>query len=205
MTSGKQESTEIQGARSQATGRRAVLVTGASTGIGRKVTERLSADGHFVYAGARKDSDLEALGKLENVRAVRLDVTKQEDIDGAVTTIEKAGRGLYGLINNAGVGTQGPLVESGYEEFELTMRVNAFGPWRVTRAFAPLIVAAKGRIATTSSVSGILAGANLTSYAMSKHAVEAFTDSLAAEMAPLGVHVSVVEPGSTTRRSSRTP
>ena len=75
------------------------------------------------------------------------------------------------------------------------MKVNAFGPWRVTKAFAPLIIAAKGRISTTSSVSGILAGANLTSYAMSKHAIEAFTDSLATELAPLGVHVSVVEPG----------
>ena len=195
MPSGKHESMDVPGARSQATAHMAVLVTGASTGIGRKVTERLAAGGYFVYAGARKDSDLEALGTIENVQAVRLDVTKAEDITAAVTTIDKAGRGLYGLINNAGVGTQGSLVDSRDDEFELTMRVNAFGPWHVTKAFAPLIVAAKGRIATTSSVSGILAGANLTSYAMSKHAVEAFTDSLAAEMAPLGVHVSVVEPG----------
>jgi NAD(P)-dependent dehydrogenase (short-subunit alcohol dehydrogenase family) len=180
---------EIQRASSQATAHRAVLITGASTGIGRKVTERLAAGGYLVYAGARKNSDLEALGKIESVQAVRLDVTKQEDINAAVTTIERAGRGLYGLINNAGVGTQGSLVESRYDEFELKMRVNAFGPWRVTKALAPLIIAEKGRIATTSSVSGILAGANLTSYAMSKHAVEAFTDALAAEMAPLGVHV----------------
>jgi NAD(P)-dependent dehydrogenase (short-subunit alcohol dehydrogenase family) len=186
---------EILRGTAQATPQRAVLVTGASTGIGRKVTERLAAGGYFVYAGARKDPDLEALGKIKNVRAVRLDVTKQDDIDAAATTIEKAGRGLYGLINNAGVGTQGSLADSTDDEFELTMRVNAFGPWRVTKAFAPLIVAEKGRIVTTSSVSGVLAGANLTSYAMSKHAVEAFTDSLAAEMAPLGVHVSVVEPG----------
>jgi NAD(P)-dependent dehydrogenase (short-subunit alcohol dehydrogenase family) len=191
----RRDSMATPSASSQTTPRKAVLVTGASTGIGRKVTERLAADGYFVYAGARKDSDLEALGEIKNVHALRLDVTEQGDIDAAVTAIEKAGRGLYGLINNAGVGTQGPLVDSQDGEFELTMRVNAFGPWRVTKAFAPLIVAEKGRIATTSSVSGILAGANLTSYAMSKHAVEAFTDSLAAEMAPFGVHVSVVEPG----------
>lgn len=176
-------------------GQQAVLVTGASTGIGRKVTERLVADGYFVYAGARKDSDLEALGKIKNVQAVRLDVTKQEDIDAAVITIKKAGRGLYGLVNNAGIGTQGSVVDSSQEEFDLTMRVNAFGPWRVTKAFAPLIIAEKGRIATTGSVSGILAAANVSAYAMSKHAVEAFTDSLAAEMMPLGVHVSVIEPG----------
>src|SRR4030095_10171866 len=61
----------------------AVLVTGASTGIGGKRTERLAADGYFVYAGARKDADLEALNKIKNVQAVRLDVTKQEDIDAA--------------------------------------------------------------------------------------------------------------------------
>lgn len=176
-------------------GQQAVLVTGASTGIGRKVTERLVADGYFVYAGARKDSDLAALGKIKNVQAVRLDVTRQEDIDAAVITIKRAGRGLYGLVNNAGIGTQGSVVDSSQEEFDLTMRVNAFGPWRVTKAFAPLIIAEKGRIATTGSVSGILAAANVSAYAMSKHAVEAFTDSLAAEMMPLGVHVSVIEPG----------
>lgn len=179
-----------------ASGQKAVLVTGASTGIGRKVTERLVADGYFVYAGARKDSDLEALGKIRNVHALRLDVTRHEDIDAAVATIKKEGRGLYGLINNAGIGTQGSIVGSSREEFELTMKVNAFGPWYVTKAFAPLIIAEKGRIATTGSISGILAGANLSAYAMSKHAVEAFTDSLAAEMAPLGVNVSVIEPGS---------
>jgi NAD(P)-dependent dehydrogenase (short-subunit alcohol dehydrogenase family) len=153
---------------------KAVLVTGASSGIGRKVAERLAADGYFVYAGARKDSDLEALGKIHNVQAVRLDVTKQEDIDAAVATITKAGRGLFALINNAGIGTQGSVIESSLEEFALTMKVNTFGPWRVTKAFAPLIIAEKGRIATTGSISGILAGGNLSAYAMSKHAIEAF-------------------------------
>jgi NAD(P)-dependent dehydrogenase (short-subunit alcohol dehydrogenase family) len=174
---------------------KAVLVTGASSGIGRKVTERLAADGYFVYAGARKDADLAALGKLKNVQPVRLDVTKQEDIDAALATITKAGRGLYGLINNAGIGTRGSVVECPQTEFDSAMRVNADGPWRVTKAFAPLIIAAKGRIETTGSISGILGGPNLSAYVMSKHAVEGFTDSLAAEMAPYGVEVSIVEPG----------
>src|ERR1700694_1040932 len=82
-------------------GSKAVLVTGASTGIGRKVTERLAADGYFVYAGARKEEDLKALGAIKNVQALRLDVTKPDDITAAVTTIEQGGRGLYGLVNNA--------------------------------------------------------------------------------------------------------
>jgi NAD(P)-dependent dehydrogenase (short-subunit alcohol dehydrogenase family) len=180
----------------QAPRQKAVLVTGASTGIGRKVTERLAADGYFVYAGARKEADLETLSKIKNVQGIRLDVTKQEDIDAAVATIKKARRGLYGLINNAGIGTQGSLIEGPFDEFDLTMQVNAYGPWRVTKAFAPLIIEEKGRIATTGSISGILGGPTISAYVMSKHAIEGFTDSIAAEMAPLGVHVSVVEPGS---------
>lgn len=175
---------------------RAVLVTGASTGIGRRTTERLAAAGYFVYAGARKESDLQALGDIKNVQPVRLDVTSPQDIAAAVETVTKAGRGLYGLVNNAGVGTAGPIVGGNDKEFELTMMVNAFGPYRVTKAFAPLIIAAKGRIVSISSISGILANNNLAAYSMSKHAVEAFTDSLALEMAPVGVQASVVEPGS---------
>jgi NAD(P)-dependent dehydrogenase (short-subunit alcohol dehydrogenase family) len=174
---------------------RAVLVTGASSGIGRKLTQWLAANEYFVYAGARKTSDLEALGKIENVQAIRLDVTRQEDIDSARATIESAGRGLYGLINNAGVGTEGPFLTSSFAEFDLAMKVNAYGPWCVTKAFAPLIIGERGRIVTTSSISGILAPATLSTYAMSKHAVEGLTDSLAAELGPLGVHVCVIEPG----------
>jgi NAD(P)-dependent dehydrogenase (short-subunit alcohol dehydrogenase family) len=174
---------------------KAVLVTGASTGIGRNITEHLAAKGYFVYAGARKQADLDALSAIKNVQAIKLDVTKQEDIDAALATITKAGRGLYGLVNNAGVASIGNATETSLEEFTLMMNVNVYGPWRVTRAFAPLIVAGKGRITTIGSISGILAGRDFTAYAMSKHAMEAFTDSLATQMAPLGVQVSVVEPG----------
>lgn len=174
---------------------KAVLVTGASSGIGRKITERLAAAGYFVYATARKDADLETLGKIRNVQAVRLDVTSPQDVAAAVDVITKAGRGLHGLVNNAGIGTAGALMDSKQEEFELAMNVNALGPVRMTRAFGSLLIAAKGRIVNISSVSGILAGKNTSAYAMSKHAVEAFTDSLATEMQPLGVNVSAVEPG----------
>ncbi len=174
---------------------RDVLVTGASTGIGRHVTERLAAAGYFVYAGARKDADLAALNEIKNVQAIRLDVTKQADIDAAVNTITKAGRGLYGLVNNAGVASVGPLATMSMEEIDLTMQVNVYGPVRMSRAFLPLLLASKGRITTIGSISGILAAKDLNAYAMSKHAVEAFTDSLAAELASQGVIVNVVEPG----------
>jgi NAD(P)-dependent dehydrogenase (short-subunit alcohol dehydrogenase family) len=174
---------------------KAVLVTGASTGIGRNVTEHLAAAGYFVYAGARKPSDLEALGKIENVQAVALDVTKPDQIAAAVDTITKAGRGLYGLVNNAGVASIGTATGIKFEEFDLMMQVNVYGPYRVTQAFAPLIIASKGRITTIGSIAGIVAPPPVSAYAMSKHAMEAFGDSLAGEMEPLGVKVSLVEPG----------
>jgi len=174
---------------------KAILVTGASTGIGRNVTEHLAAAGYFVYAGARKPADLDALGKLKNVQAIRLDVTKPDDVAAAVDTITKAGRGLYGLVNNAGVASIGTATGTKYEEFDLMMQVNVYGPYRVTQAFAPLIIESKGRITTIGSISGVLAAPQLSAYSMSKHAMEAFADSLAGEMQPLGVKVSIVEPG----------
>ncbi len=179
----------------EAEAQKAVLVTGASSGIGRKITERLAADGYFVYAGARKEADLKELGAIRNVQPVRLDVTDAKDIAAAVDTVTKSGRGLYGLVNNAGVGSMGSVVDGRQEEFDLAIAVNAAGPFRVTKAFAPLIVAGKGRIINIGSISGILAAPNLSAYVMSKHAIEGFTDSLAQEMAPLGVYVSVIEPG----------
>ncbi len=177
------------------TPQRAVLVTGASSGIGRKVTERLAARGYFVYAGARKEADLAALNAIKNVQAVRLDVTKPEEIDAAVQTVTNGGRGLYGLVNNAGIASGALLIETPPEEFDATMRVNVYGPYRMTKAFAPLIVAGKGRIINIGSISGILTEPEVGAYQMSKHAIEAFTDVLAQEMASSGVRVSVVEPG----------
>jgi NAD(P)-dependent dehydrogenase (short-subunit alcohol dehydrogenase family) len=174
---------------------KAVLVTGASTGIGRKITEVFADKGYFVYAGARKQKDLDALNAIENVQAIKLDVTVQEQIDAAVATVEKGGRGLYGLINNAGVFIGGPLVDVDLEEFKWLMDVNVYGVYRMNQAFAPMIIESKGRISTIGSISGTLSGRYAGQYSMSKHAIEAYTDSLAAEIEPLGVHVSVIEPG----------
>ena len=174
---------------------KAVLVTGASTGIGREIAETLARDGHFVYAGARKQKDLDALNAIENIQAVRLDVTIQTEIDAAVETVREGGRGLHGLINNAGIFVGGPLIEIGMDDFHWLMDVNVYGVVRVTKAFAPLIIESKGRISTVGSIAGILSGRFSGPYSMSKHAMEAFTDTLATEMAKFDVQVSVIEPG----------
>jgi len=186
---------DTSGTPPTAASQKAVLVTGASTGIGRKITERLAAEGYFVYAGARKDADLAELDAIENVDAVRLDVTKPAEIAAAVEMITQAGRGLYGLVNNAGVAIVGPLVETKEEDFDWVMNTNVYGPYRITKAFSPLIVADKGRVAIISSISGVLSRGGLGVYSMSKHAMEAFGDALEAEMAPQGVKVALIEPG----------
>jgi len=174
---------------------KAVLVTGASTGIGRKITEVLAARGVFVYAGARKDKDLKELDAIENVQSVRLDVTSDEDIAAAVETVTEEGRGLYAVVNNAGVAIVAPLIEVEESELDFLFDVNIYGPYRVTKAFSPLIIASKGRVTTISSISGVGSGMLFGPYSMSKHAIEAYSDSLAREMSRFDVKVSVVEPG----------
>ncbi len=174
---------------------RAVLVTGASSGIGLSITRLLSANGHVVYAGARRDADLERLDAMDNVEALRLDVTYPEHIEAAVAQVRAGGRGLYGVVNNAGVASVGPLIETDIAELEWLFDVNVYGPYRITKAFAPLLLESGGRVVNISSISGILSSGLLGHYSMSKHALEAYTDSLAAELVPLGVHVSAVEPG----------
>jgi NAD(P)-dependent dehydrogenase (short-subunit alcohol dehydrogenase family) len=174
---------------------KAILVTGASSGIGRNLAETLAKEGYFVYAGARKQADLDALNKIPNIRAVRLDVTKQDEIDAAVAAVRAGGKGLYGLVNNAGVVTLGPITKIDEEDLAWIFDVNVFGVYRVTKAFAPLIIESKGRIVNISSISGILSGTFWAPYGMTKHALEAYTDSLAKEMALFGVEVSAINPG----------
>jgi NAD(P)-dependent dehydrogenase (short-subunit alcohol dehydrogenase family) len=172
-----------------------VLVTGASSGIGRKIAELLASQGHFVYAGARKADDIAALSKIRNMQGVKLDVNVDADIAAAVATVRKGGRGLHGIVNNAGIAVVAPLVDVDEKELRSLFDVNVFGPYRVTKAFAPLVIEGKGRIVNVSSISGILSGAFLGPYSMSKHAIEAYADALSAELAPLGVRVSLIEPG----------
>jgi NAD(P)-dependent dehydrogenase (short-subunit alcohol dehydrogenase family) len=173
----------------------AVLVTGASSGLGRVMAEAMAAKGYFVYAGARKDADLAELDAIENIQAVRLDVTQQDQIDAVVKTIREAGRGLYGLVNNAGEAVVAPLMDIEEEDFHYQMDANIYGVYRITRAFAPLIIESKGRISVIGSISGTLSEATWGPYSMTKHAMEAFADALADEMKQFEVSVSLIQPG----------
>ena len=182
---------------------KSILVTGASTGIGRHLAEALAEAGHHVYAGARKPQDLDALDAIDNITAVRLDVTKQDEIDAVVDLIEERGTGLYALVNNAGIGDGDTVVETPIDVQTLVYEVNVEGVYRTTKAFAPLVMASNGRIATTGSIAGTLSWPGGSAYSGSKHWIEAFTDALAGEMAPHGVQVSVIQPGNYQTRIRR--
>jgi short-subunit dehydrogenase len=175
--------------------RGSILITGATSGIGRNLAESLASDGHHVYAGARTDAEMAELNAIENITAIRLDVTKQDQVDDAVHFIKERGTGLYALVNNAGIYDGGPVLDTELGAQNLVYQVNVEGVLRTTKAFGPLVVESKGRIATTGSIAGTVSGPGFAAYSGSKHYIEAFTDSLAAELEPLDVRVSIIEPG----------
>ncbi|MDJ0760177.1 MAG: SDR family oxidoreductase [Woeseiaceae bacterium] len=174
---------------------KAVLVTGASSGIGLAIAKKLAANGFYVYAGARKPADLEMLDAIGNISSVRLDVTRHEEIDAAVEFVKSQGRGLYGVVNNAGVAAYLPMNDVPEEDIDWVFDVNVYGPYRVNKAFAPMLIESGGRTTLIGSISGYLSGRYSGTYSMSKFATEAYTDAYAVEMADHSVHVSIIEPG----------
>ena len=174
-----------------------VLVTGASTGIGRSIALLLAERGMTVFAGVRKDEDAEELTETAagDLRPLRLDVTSAADVGEVVDEIAAAG-GLKALVNNAGVYMGGPLELMSDEEIDATFEVNVLGLLKLTRACLPMLRESLGRIVNISSISGLVALPGVSVYAGSKHAVEAITDSLRVELSPFGVKVVAVEPGS---------
>ncbi len=173
----------------------AVLITGASSGIGRAATEHLARAGYHVYAGARKTEDLKALDSLPNVKGVRLDVTVPEQIEAAARLVASEGRPFVGLVNNAGIAVVGPMTELPAEEVARQLEVNVLGPYRVTQAFAPMLIKHQGRVVNIGSLNGVISGGFYGPYAMSKHALHAYSESLAQELGPRGVKVVTVIPG----------
>src|SRR5512133_1382728 len=178
---------------------RSVLVTGASSGMGRACAVRLSAAGFTVFAAVRKESDADALRERGSPRLVPvlLDVTKAETISTAASAIREAvgESGLAGLVNNAGIAVTGPIELVPLEELRRQFEGNVFGQVAVTQAFLPLVRAARGRIVNVGSVGAKFAlpfGGALNS---SKAAFESLSDSLRMELRPWGIHVVLVSPG----------
>ncbi len=163
-----------------------VLVTGASSGIGAATAKRLAARGWTVHAGVRKAGDAPA-----GTREVVLDVTDQETIAEAAAGIDR----LDGLVNNAGIAVAAPLEYLPLEELRRQLEVNLVGQVAVTQAFIPALRKTKGRVVFVGSIAGKSALPFLGAYAISKFGLEAMTDSLRIELAPDGIEVSIVQPG----------
>jgi NAD(P)-dependent dehydrogenase (short-subunit alcohol dehydrogenase family) len=172
-----------------------VLITGASTGIGRASALRLDAHGFDVVAGVRRAEDGESLRSEASprLRTEILDITDQSTIDAVAETLD--GDALAGLVNNAGIAVGGPLEYVPMEDFRRQLDVNLLGTFAVTKALLPKLRATRGRIVNIGSVGGRNASPFLGPYSVSKYGVEAFTDSLRQELRPWGMQVAVVEPG----------
>ena len=176
-----------------------VLITGASTGIGRACALHMDWLGWRVFAGVRKDEDGVSLRAetSERLLPVKLDVTDTTSIHEALRVIaETVGEaGLSGLVNNAGIPYGGPIEYLSVDHVRQLFEVNFFGVIAVTQAFLPLLRRARGRIVNMSSISGLVASPFVSPYSSSKFALEALSDSLRTELRPWGMHVSVIEPG----------
>jgi NAD(P)-dependent dehydrogenase (short-subunit alcohol dehydrogenase family) len=180
--------------------RGALVITGASKGIGEACALHMARLGYEVFAGVRTPADGEALQQKAGGRLtpIYLDVTIEDKIAAAAAHVNSivGAAGLVGLVNNAGIAVTGPLEFLPLEDLRRQMEVNFIGQVAVTQAFMPLLRRGHGRIVNVSSVSGKIAYPFFGPYASSKFALEAYSDALRRELLPWGMHVSVVEPGS---------
>jgi len=178
----------------------ALLVTGASTGIGRAVALAAARAGWRVFGGVRREEDGAALEADAGgaLRALILDVTEESQRERAADDIEeeRGEAGLQGLVNNAGIVVSGPLEFLPLEEFRLQMEVNVTGLLAVTQRVLPLLRLAGGRIVNVGSISGRVGFPLEGAYNASKFALEGLSDVLRLELAPWGLHVALIEPGS---------
>jgi NAD(P)-dependent dehydrogenase (short-subunit alcohol dehydrogenase family) len=178
----------------------AVLVTGASTGIGRATALLLDAKGYRVFAGVRKEADARELARdgSDRLTPVTIDVTDAGQIESAREQVAEAmgDTGLVGLVNNAGVGGGGPIEFMPLDELRRTLEVNLIGQVAVTQAFIPLIRRGKGTIVFIASIGGRVASPFMSPYNTSKFAIEALGESLRHELRPWEIQVAVIEPGS---------
>ncbi|KQC13502.1 MAG: hypothetical protein APR63_08415 [Desulfuromonas sp. SDB] len=177
---------------------KSVLITGASSGIGKACALHLDKIGFKVFAGVRKNEDGEKISQLASgkLTPVLLDVTKGESITDTVNLINsQTDFPLFGLVNNAGISISGVLEVTPVEEFRKILEVNVLGLHAVTRAALSLLRKNKGRIVNIGSAASLFSLPGGSSYSASKFAVRAITDSLRLEVRPFGMTVSLIAPG----------
>ena len=178
-----------------------ILVTGASTGLGKEMALYLAERGFKVYATIRDLNGSEGLLAAARARKVELevmalDVTSKTSVQNAVASIVAKTGGIYGVINNAGVGLRGYFEDLDDDEIRQMFDANVFGVMEVTRAVLPhMRLARRGRILFISSVGGRIGSLAVSTYCSTKFALEGFGESLFMELAPLGISVSLIEPG----------
>lgn len=178
---------------------KAIVITGASTGIGAACARHLDRLGFRVYAGVRRHADGDRLTETASNRLVPmlLDVTSQDSIDDAARFVdgEVKDEGLWGLVNNAGIAVGGPLEFLPIADLRRQLDVNVIGQVAVTQAFLGMIRRGRGRIVNMGSIAGRSAMPIMGAYSASKYALEALTDALRLELQQWGIRVSIVEPG----------
>lgn len=183
----------------------AIVVTGASTGIGRACVAKAARAGAHVFAGVRKQADADSLTAEFGAKVTPLifDVTDNAAVMKAAEAVDKAlaGHKLMGLVNNAGVATPGPLLHLTADELKGQLDINLIGVHQVTQAFLPLLGSdtgrqgPPGRIVMISSVAGENGSPFMGAYSASKHALEGYSQSLRRELMLFGIDVVVVAPG----------
>ncbi len=176
--------------------KRYILITGASSGIGKTSALMLADRGFTVFAGVRKERDAGDL-EGENIIPVFIDVNDSALVGESFLRISETVQesGLYGLVNNAGIAVAGPVEFLPLEKLRLQLETNVIGQVTVIQAFLPLIRQAKGRIVNISSIAGFSAFPFKGAYCASKHAFEAISGSLRRELRHWGIPVSIIGPG----------
>jgi NAD(P)-dependent dehydrogenase (short-subunit alcohol dehydrogenase family) len=178
----------------------AVVVSGASTGIGRAAAVRLDGLGFRVFAGVRKEADARSLTEATSphLRPLQLDVTNEASVSAAAETVrsELGDSRLAGIVNNAGIAVGGPAEMIPISDWRRQFDVNVVGHVAMIQQFTEMLRLSGGRIVNISSIGGRFAQPFLAPYVASKHALEAISDALRIELRPWGIDVVLIEPGS---------
>ncbi len=175
--------------------KKVVLVTGASSGIGKATAERLLRDGYVVYGAARRAERMENLKKLGGI-PLKMDVTVEEDLLAGLRQIEEAHGGVDILVNNAGFATYGAVEDTSMEDARYQFDVNVFGLARITQLVLPhMREQGLGKVVNITSMGGRIYTPFGAWYHATKHALEGWSDCLRYEVAPFGIDVIIIEPG----------